>query len=423
MGSELTRFVSNRFVDFLAKLKHGVAVAALAAAMCIASCGEVADPNAEVVTVGAIVPLTGGQSALGEAVEASLRLGVDIINADLADVESPWRIALRIEDSKSNPELAFEILRIMSEDGIRVVVGPFDSDSIVLTAPLADRLSTILLACAPVLPDTEEGNDRLGRMFPGLDREVDAVATELDSNGIDHVTFVGRDGDWSIAYIDMLADRIIDRGGTVRGSVLYEPFANDVNDFNDELTDLTGLVDAAVDSFNTESVAVVLLSQDEGVPLMEQADVNSILGDVRWFGSSSMSRIPELLDSADARAFAVETTYTAPLYYEADSNGFRSVGLGIEDAIGREAPSTAVVAYDALWIAALTINQVADRSDPILLRSSLPSVLGGYAGVSGSFAPDGDGNRAEGGYDLWTVQANGANGEWVRTTAFQLLEN
>jgi branched-chain amino acid transport system substrate-binding protein len=382
----------------------------------------VVDPTAEVITVGALVPLTGGQSALGEAVEASLRLATDIINADLADVESPWRVGLRVEDSSSDPEQSFEKLRMMSEDGIRVVVGPFDSDSIALAAPLADRLSAVMLACAPVLPNTENGNDRLARMFPALDREVDAVAAELDSNGIRHVAFVGRDGDASIAYIDLLADRLIDRGGTVRGSVLYDPFANDVNDFSDEVAELTGLVDGAISTFGVDTVAVVLLAQDEGVQLFEQADIGSVLGQVRWYGSSGLSRIPELLASADARAFAAETMYTAPLFNEVDSNGFRAVEQGIRDAIGRDGPSTAVVAYDAMWIAALTINQVADRSDPILLRTALPSVLGGYSGVTGSFAPDGDGNRAEGGYDLWTVQSSGASAEWVRTFAFQPME-
>ncbi len=397
---------------------RGISVVLVAIVLGGASCGEVANPDAEVVTVGALVPLTGGQSSLGEAVEASLRLAVDIINTSLDDAESPWRVALRIEDSNSDPEEAFEKLRVMSEDGIRVVVGPFDTDSIVLAAPLADRLSTVLLACAPVLPDTEDDNDRLGRMFPSLAHEVDTVAAELDSNGVRHVAFVGRDGDWSIAYIDMLADKLIDRGGTVRGSVLYDPFANDVNDFGDELAELTGLVEQAVDSFGADSVAVVLLTQDEGVQLFEQADADSVLSDVSWFGSSSMGRLPELLASADARTFAADTMFTAPLFGEVDSNGFRAVEQGVRDVIGRDVPSTAVVAYDALWIAALTINQVTDRSDPILLRASLPSVLGGYAGVSGSFVPDGDGNRAEGGYDLWTVQSNGTDAAWVKTLAF-----
>ncbi|MCA9250718.1 MAG: ABC transporter substrate-binding protein [Phycisphaerales bacterium] len=391
----------------------------VAASLVGASCGEVTDPDAEVVTVGALVPLSGGQSALGEAVEASLTLAADIINASLEDAESPWRVNLRIEDSRSDPELAFEKLRAMSEDGVRVVVGPFDTDSIVFAAPLADRLSTVLLACAPVLPDTEDDNDRLGRMFPALTREVDAVAEELNSNGVKHVAFVGRDGDWSVAYIDMLADKLIDRGGTVRGTILYDPNANDINDFTDEMTELAGLLGPAINSFGSESVGVFLLTQDEGVQLFEQADAASVLGQVRWFGSSGMSRIPEVLASSDARSFAAATSYTAPLFYEVDSNGYQAVEQGVRDAIGRDVPSSAVVAYDALWIAALTINQVTNRSDPILLRGALPNVLNGYAGVTGSFAPDGDGNRAEGGYDLWTVRQNGANVEWVKTTAFE----
>ncbi len=394
-----------------------------AVAMCCGSCGAVSDPSAEVVTVGALVPLTGGQSSLGEAVEASLRLAVNIINVDLAEVDSPWRIDLRVEDSNSDPEQAFEKLRMMSEDGIRIVVGPYDSDSIVLAAPLADRLSTLLLASAPLIPNTEQDNDRLARLFPGLEREVDALAAEIDSNGIDHVAFIGREGDWSVAYIDILADRLIDRGGTVRGAVLYDAFANDVNDFGDELAELTGLVEGGINSFGADTVAVVVLAQDEGVQLLEQADPTSVLGRVNWYGSSAMSRIPEVLASSDAASFANQTRYTAPLYYEADSNGFRAVQQGIEDAIGRVGSSLAVVAYDALWIAALTINQVADRSDPILLRAALPNVLQGYAGVSGSFVPDEDGNRLEGGYDLWTVQIDGGDAEWVRTFVFHPSEN
>ncbi len=419
MGSRLKRFVGDRF----RWLKRGVSGVAIAILACCGSCGVVDDPGAEVVTVGALVPLTGGQSSLGEAVEASLLLAVDIINADLADVESPWRIALRIEDSNSDPEEAFEKLRMMSEDGIRVVVGPFDTDSLALTAPLADRLSTILLACAPLLPETEQDNNRLGRMFPGLEREIDAVEAELNSNGINHVAFVGRDGDWAVAFVDLLADRLIDRGGTVRGSVLYDPYANDVNDFSDEVIDLRGLVAGAINTFGAETVAVVALTQDEGVQLFEQAGINSVLGQVRWYGSSVFSRIPEVLNSADAQTFAATTMYTAPLYYEADSNGFRAVKLGIRDAIGRDAPSTAVVAYDAMWIAALTINQVADRSDPILLRASMPAVLAGYSGVSGSFVPNDDGDRAEGGYDLWTVEQAGAGAQWIRTLTFSPPED
>ena len=116
----------NRFAISRSILVRVVSVVAGAVMLFSASCGLTTDPDAEVVTVGALVPLTGGQSALGEAVEASLLLAADIVNADLADVESPWRVALRIEDTNSDPEQAFEKLRMMSEDGIRVVVGPFD---------------------------------------------------------------------------------------------------------------------------------------------------------------------------------------------------------------------------------------------------------------------------------------------------------
>ena len=70
-------------------------------------------------------------------------------------------------------------------------------------------------------------------------------------------------------------------------------------------------------------------------------------------------------------------------------------------------------AYDATWVAALTILAVG-KNNGVAVQAALPSVASNYYGVAGWPNLNANGDRAIADYDVWEVQSTNATSyQWV----------
>ena len=326
-----------------------------------AGCGQVPTPAPDEVTIGALLPLTGNLSSVGEASQAAIELAVADVNAYLAGLESTRRIRLVVEDTKTEPAEALEKLKQLREKGIGLIVGPMSSDEVSACKAYADRVGALLVSPSSTAPTLAVEDDYVFRFVPNDIGQADAIAQRMQQDGIAAIAFLRRDGLWGSELSDLTAERFADAGGTVVGSVEYSPSELTSSDFRTELEELSTIVGRAIEDFGVANVAVQLVSFGEGVQVFKQAASDAVLSSVPWYGTDGFVLHRNLVQDSQAAAFAMTVGYVAPIFAESDSERFMTVHAEIEQAIGRQPDTYALVAYDVVWAAALTINLIEEE--------------------------------------------------------------
>jgi ABC-type branched-subunit amino acid transport system substrate-binding protein len=87
--------------------------------------------GSQVITIGALVPLSGIWSSTGESIGAALEIAVEDVNDYFSKSGSQTRLGLIIEDTKTDPAIALEKLHELAEKDIRIVIGPSSSAELI----------------------------------------------------------------------------------------------------------------------------------------------------------------------------------------------------------------------------------------------------------------------------------------------------
>lgn len=389
-----------------------------AAALLCAGCGAQTESTPTTITIGALLPLTGELSSYGQASQAALKVALADINAYLEGAESSLRIALTIRDTRTDPDVAFEELLDLSAANVSLVIGPMGSEELNAIRSLSGRVGTVLISPSAGLSSLAVEDDNVFRMIPTDTSLAETLAESLTTNGIEAIALLARDGVWGDELSADVSERFADRGGTTVGTHRYDP-STASNDYRADLDALSSVVEEAVADFGTNAVAVVFVGYDEGVQVFKQASTNETLAATPWYGTDGFAACDDLLQDAQAAAFAVSTGYSAPMYDgdQVDPARRDAVREPIEASLGRTADTFALLSHDALWLAALAEQQTGGARYPNTIRAAIPSVAAIFNGASGFVNFDDTGDRTGGTYDLWTVVDSNGVYSWEQSAA------
>jgi ABC-type branched-subunit amino acid transport system substrate-binding protein len=108
------------------------------------------------------------------------------------------------------------------------------------------------------------------------------------------------------------------------------------------------------------------------------------------------------------------TSFLNPIYAIRVSHDNKSslVESEIQNMIGRIPRSYASVAYDSLWIAALTENATGATNDINTLTKTLVQIADSYTGITGSTTLNEAGDRKYASYDFWGVRDKNSVFSW-----------
>lgn len=133
------------------------------------------DSDSRLVTVGAVLPLTGSAAVWGQNARMGIDLAVSEINATGGVNGRPLRVLY--EDSRSDTKDATSALqKLISVNNIQVVIGDIASSSVLAMAPIAERNKVVLLSPGASNPDISHAGDFIFRNWQSdaLEGEVDA---------------------------------------------------------------------------------------------------------------------------------------------------------------------------------------------------------------------------------------------------------
>jgi branched-chain amino acid transport system substrate-binding protein len=239
----------------------------------------------------------------------------------------------------------------------------------------------------------------------------------------------------------MLKENFEGLGGKVIEGVGYKPptgdFAASLHRINyifweQDLRALDFKVNEAVKQYGANRVGVYVISFDEIVPIMIQAERHPRLSIVKWYGSDGSALNANLVRNVDAADFSIKTSFINPIYAVDDDNNssFVKVEHEITEEIGHPHRSYAEVAYDALWVAALTSDRIGnnqtDKEDT--LKKALVETADSYDGITGKTLLNDAGDRIAGSYGLWAItreddhQDSSSQYEWKHVITFHKIQ-
>lgn len=197
-----------------AALKSGVAACALAAMG--------AGAQAEEVTVGVLVPLTGELGEFGKIVANAVELGVGEINA--AGGTSCGTIRTVIADTGGNPQTGIrEASKMIESDGAVAILGP-TSGVMVALADLAKRKKTVLMSpYAGTITLNELGGDYVYRTVPSDLGDGAAAGLWLTDKGYKSVAFLVQNEESTISPAQVARQRVEEAGITLTDYIVYNP--------------------------------------------------------------------------------------------------------------------------------------------------------------------------------------------------------
>jgi ABC-type branched-subunit amino acid transport system substrate-binding protein len=389
------------------------------------------------ILIGALLPLTGTLSSFGESSEASLTLAVDDVNNQLAESGSSSRVGLIIEDTKTDPDVALEKLMDLASKGIRIVIGPSTSAAVAAVKGYADENDILIVSSSSTAPSLAIPNDNVFRFVPDDTHQAETLAREMWDEGTRVVIPIWRTDVFGNNLQSLLKENFEKLGGKVLEGVGYDPpvgnFAASLHRINfivweQELKSLTSKVNDAVKQYGADKVGVYIVAFDEILPIMIQANRHQELQSVRWYGSDGSAQNEGLIKNIEAAEFAVKTNFLNPIYRVNASDSFTKLEERIVEEIDEVPRSYAQVAYDELWVAALTLNKHmgTQQGDFRSLRETFIGTANLYVGVTGSTELNDAGDRKYGSYDFWAVRPsskdseNTGSFEWTDVAAYPI---
>jgi branched-chain amino acid transport system substrate-binding protein len=112
---------------------------------------------AEEVKIGALIPLTGFVSGFGQQQQIAVELAEEEINKSGGILGQKLKIIIYDEESKGEKSI-LGFRKLVTQDKVLAVIGPFTSTSCEVTFPLANRYKTVSISASAGKSGLAEGN-------------------------------------------------------------------------------------------------------------------------------------------------------------------------------------------------------------------------------------------------------------------------
>jgi ABC-type branched-subunit amino acid transport system substrate-binding protein len=371
----------------------------------------------QTVKIGALLPITGVSSSLGESEGAALKIAAKDINEYLFKTHSNIGIELVIEDTQTNPSVSLEKLKHLAEKRVKIVIGPATSTDLKAAQDYADKNGIVLISPSATATSLAIKGNNVFRFVPDDTHQAQAISKLMWNDGIKVVIPFWRTDVYGNDLVKATRQSLQELGGRVADGVGYIPntgdFTASLNRINfivwdQDLKALDSKVNQAISKYGIDKVGVYSVAFDEIAPIFIQAQNHPTLSKVKWFGSDKETLNNKLIRNTEAAAFAVKTNFTTPIYAVEDDNDERlkHIEAQIHEQIERTPRSYASVAYDALWVAALAENDTKATHDINYLKNSIVKIADSYKGITGNTSLNQFGDRKYGDYDFWAVRTS-----------------
>lgn len=387
------------------------------------------------IKLGALLPIRGTLSSVGESDLIILNIVTKDINEYLSEINSPYRIKILVEDTETNPDVALTKLKHLREKGVDIVIGPGSSSEIMRIKNYADQNWIMVISPASTAPSLAVVGDNIFRLIPDDTNQAKAISKKMWDDGIRVIVPLVRSDVYGNDILNFTRINFEELGGTVVDGIKYNPpigqFAASLNRINyvywgQELITLNSKVKELTLEYPLNQIGVYLVAFDEVVPILSQANSHPLLEKVRWYGNEATAKYKKIISNHESSIFAVNSRYAAPLYgfNETNSKKLESFLESYEE-YHRKTPIAfdGPYMYDAVWLATLTKIQAKNTNQIQVLKKAFLNISDFFTGITGPTILNEFGDRLYSNYDFWTVSENNKNEttiadrlEWIKVS-------
>ncbi len=186
-----------------------------------------AAPSGKPIVIGGSVSLTGRYADGGKYTQQGYQLWVDEQNAAGGLMGRP--IELKLYDDQSEPATGVRLYeRLVNEDKVDLLVGPYGSALTAPTTNVAERYKMAMICPEDAAPATfQRGLTTIFQGLPAAVHYVDGVLALAKARGYKTVAFVGEDTPFPHAIESGVGDTIKRNGLTQIYSEFYPPNTSD----------------------------------------------------------------------------------------------------------------------------------------------------------------------------------------------------
>jgi branched-chain amino acid transport system substrate-binding protein len=362
------------------------------------------------ITIGDLVALTGDLSNYGQRSKNSVDMAVTDINSWLSTTGMNVQFAVVHEDTATDPATALQKLQTLAAQGIQVYVGPMTSAEARNVLSYANTNHLVLISQSSTAEDLGIPNDYLFRLVPTDFAQSTAVARVVYEYGVHNAIVVARHDTWGDGLSGAFEQKYQALGGTIVDTIQYTPISSGTYDFSAQLTQMQNDYNSAVAKYGASSVGVVAVSFDELSVLYQQMASYPALTKTVWFGTDGTAESSTISTAAGNTAAQVKSLST--IYAPTRGDKYAAFTSAYAAKYGGQPDAYAYSAYDAAWVAALTILSVG-KNDGAAVQKAIIGVANNYYGVAGWPDLNANGDRAISDYDIWEVQASSGAYQWV----------
>jgi len=369
------------------------------------------------IYIGAMLPLTGAGASVGESAYAAIQLAVEDIQASLTARGIKANVAVFIEDTETNPDVAAQKISSFTNLGVNICIGPYSSSNVSAVKAYADNNDLLIVSPASVSTSLAIHGDNIFRLVPSDFSQGEAMAALLEDDGIELLLPIIRDDLWGNELLVAITQFFSNSSTHVGEAVKYPTTADDFTNYIDDLK--TKLTEALI-YHPAGEVGISLLSFGESVEILRMASQDSIFNAVKWYGSSGFANLSTLPDDNDAASFAMNQDLACPTfgYDESAADKWQPLLARLNNILGRTPEIYAFTTYDAVWLAAETILALNDSAGIESVKSTFTNIANSMDGVSGNTSLNVVGDRAYATYDFWGIQNLGNQFNWERVARY-----
>ncbi|MDD4653617.1 MAG: ABC transporter substrate-binding protein, partial [Methanothrix sp.] len=123
-------------------------------------------PKEDILAVGALLPLHGENCNYGISAQIALQIGQADINRLFSDMGRAIRVQVVAIDTQSDPDITLKSLKELQSQGIKIIIGPEQSQSLARVREYADQNGVILISCTSTASSLAIANDTTFRHAP-----------------------------------------------------------------------------------------------------------------------------------------------------------------------------------------------------------------------------------------------------------------
>lgn len=336
-----------------------------------------ADPDAEVIRVGALHPLTGALADDGSAMNAAAQMAVDDIN-EAGGIQSLGGAQLELvsADSQGDPEIGQTETQRMIDEGVVAIIGAFQSAVASNVATLAERSQVPFVIDVAVDDAIITDDSRYTfRLQPN--------ATDMGVLGARNLAAIAETAGETVERVAYMHEE------TAFGTSVYEAFAAEADQLGMEIVETISYNAFEVSDLTTELSRVAAADADvlaatgyypDGVLLAREAmavepDVSAVFGVAH--GAFDIAQFPE--DVPDGAQYYFDSNYR----FDATDDAIQEIRDRYQERTGNDMRTAAVLSYQAAILIADALERAGSAETEALRDaisdSSLDPLLA-YAG-------------------------------------------